>query len=87
MHELEIGEVSSPVTTDFGVHVIRVTDRRAQDLEDVRDQISQQLIEIEVGQAWSEWMLDAYKQADIELNPRYGKLDAATGQIVAASTD
>jgi PPIC-type PPIASE domain len=59
MHELEISEVSAPVTTDFGVHVIRVTDRRAQDLEDMRHQISQQLIDIEVGQAWSDgcWTL------------------------------
>jgi foldase protein PrsA len=87
MQELGIGEVSSPVSTDFGVHVIEVTGRRLQSFEDVRDQISHQLNDIEVGQAWSKWLLDAHKRADIELNPRYGKLDPATGQIVSASVE
>ena len=85
MRKLGIGEVSSPVSTDLGVHVIGVTGRRLQTFEDVRDQISQQLTDIEVGKAWSEWLLNAYKLADIELNPRYGKFDRATGQIVNAS--
>jgi parvulin-like peptidyl-prolyl isomerase len=85
MQELGIGEVSLPVSTDFGVHVIGVTGRRLQTFEDVRDQISQQLTDMEVGQTWSEWLLDAYKQADIELNPRYGKFDQASGQIVNTS--
>jgi foldase protein PrsA len=85
MRKLGIGEVSSPVSTDFGVHVIGVTGRRLQTFEDVRDQISQQLTGIEVGKAWSEWLLNAYKRADIELNHRYGKFDRATGQIVNAS--
>jgi foldase protein PrsA len=85
MQELGIGEVSLPVSTDFGVHVIGVTGKRLQTFDDVRDQIAQQLTDMEVGQAWSEWLLDAYKRADIELNRRYGKLDPATGQIVNAS--
>jgi foldase protein PrsA len=85
MQKLGIGEVSLPVSTDFGVHVIGVTGRRMQTFEDVRDEISQQLTDMDVGQAWSDWLLDAYKKADISLNPRYGRLDPATGQIVNAS--
>jgi foldase protein PrsA len=85
MQELGIGEVSLPVSTDFGVHVIGVTGRRVQTFEDVRDEISQLLTDMEVGQAWSEWLQDAYKNADIELNPRYGELDPVTSQIINAS--
>jgi hypothetical protein len=40
-----------------------------------------------VGEAWSEWLRHAYDRANIELNPRYGKLDPVTGQIVAVSND
>jgi foldase protein PrsA len=85
MDDLGIGEVSGPVRSDFGVHVILVTGRRVQSFEDVRDDIAQQFTDMAVGQAWSEWLQNAYKQADIDVNARYGKLDPASGQIVAAS--
>jgi foldase protein PrsA len=87
MDKLDTGEVSAPVRSDFGIHVILVTDRRQQSLEDVSDEISKQLKEMSVGQVWGEWLQNAYRQADIEVNPRYGKLDPATGQIVSASTE
>ena len=44
--ELEVGEISEPVQTQFGWHVIELNDTREQAppaLEDVRDQLSQQL--------------------------------------------
>jgi foldase protein PrsA len=87
MNKLDIREESEPVRTDFGVHLILVTDRRQLSFEDARDEISKQLIEFEVAEAWNEWLKDAYDRADIELNPRYGKLDRETGQIVAASAN
>jgi foldase protein PrsA len=85
MNKLDIGEVSEPVRTDFGVHLILVTDRRQLSFEAARDEISRQLVEFAVGEAWNKWLRNAYDRADIELNPRYGKLDPATGQIVATS--
>jgi len=87
MDKLDVGEASAPVRSDFGIHVILVTGRRQQSFEDVKGEISQQFEDMAVGQAWSEWLQKAYKQADIELNPRYGKLDPVTGQIVDASTE
>ena len=44
--ELEVGEISEPVQTQFGWHVIKLNEAREQTppaLEDVRDQLSQQL--------------------------------------------
>jgi parvulin-like peptidyl-prolyl isomerase len=87
MDKLDIGEVSGPVRSDFGIHVILVTGRRQQSFEDVKGEIAQQFKDMAVGQAWSEWLQSAYKQADIELNPRYGKLDPFSGQIVDASAE
>jgi parvulin-like peptidyl-prolyl isomerase len=76
--------VSLPVSTDFGFHVIRVTGRRVQSFEDVRDDISQRLTELAAARVWSEWLQGAYQDARIELNPRYGVFDPNTGQIVDA---
>jgi foldase protein PrsA len=84
MNELAIGEVSLPVPSEFGVHVIHVTGRRVQPFERVRAQITQQFAG-QAEQEWAAWLRDAYRRADIEVNPRYGELDPATGQIRNAS--
>lgn len=82
IEELGIGEVSSPVKTEFGIYVIRVTGKRVQSFETVRDQVSEQLTDMAAAQVWVEWLQAAYKGAHIELNPRYGTFDPNTGQIV-----
>jgi foldase protein PrsA len=84
MRNLRIGEVSTPVPTDFGVHIIRVTDRRIQAFEDVRGQIMQQLAGTASESVWNDWVADAYGRASVEVNPRYGELDPGTGQITDA---
>lgn len=85
IEKLGLGEVSSPVSTDFGVYVIRVTGRRVQTFEDVKAQVSEQLTDMAAAQVWIGWLRDAYKDARIELNPRYGKFDPNTGQILEAT--
>jgi parvulin-like peptidyl-prolyl isomerase len=81
MSDLRIGEISGPVPTNFGIHIIRVTDRRIQPLEDVRGQITQQLAGTASESVWNDWVADAYRRASVEVNPRYGELDPRTGQI------
>jgi foldase protein PrsA len=81
MNGLRAGEVSLPVPTDFGIHVIRVTGRRAQPFEEVRAQVQQQVGGDAAETAWQEWIEDAYRRADVEVNPRYGELNPASGQI------
>jgi foldase protein PrsA len=85
LDELEVGEVSLPVSTDFGFHVIRINGRRVQPFETVRDEVAQQLGEVAEGEAWVQWLLDSYGQVQIELISRYGEFNAETGQIVESS--
>ena len=50
-------------------------------VDDVARQIG---VQSELGdEGYGEWRTEAYADADIEINPRYGTWDASTGQIVA----
>jgi parvulin-like peptidyl-prolyl isomerase len=85
--KLEPGDVSDPVETELGFHVIYLTDRRPQPFEDVHDTIEVLIGSPAEDEAWSEWVTAAYEDADVKVNPRYGELDLDTQQIVNASTE
>ena len=80
--QLPIGTVSPPVQSEIGWHLILVTDRRAIPFEEVSDAIADQLAGEAKDEAWTEWLTEAYDEADIEVNPRYGTLDEETRQVV-----
>jgi foldase protein PrsA len=82
---LEIGQVSDPVRTEFGWHVIRVTDRRPVPFERASEQIAIQLGGTSEDDAWQEWLRETYEAADVEVNPRYGEFNLATQAIEDAS--
>ena len=84
---LEIGEVSDPVRSQFGYHVIRVTDREITPLADASLAIAEQLSEGAREEAWQKWVQDAYDDADIRINSRFGELDPDTQQIVDATAE
>jgi foldase protein PrsA len=84
LEEMKVGEVSDVVPTQFGFHVIRLEGRRTQPLEEVRGQIAAQLGTEAQDSEWQSFIIDAYKDADIEVNPRYGELDLQTQQVVNA---
>jgi parvulin-like peptidyl-prolyl isomerase len=71
---LPVGGVSEPVRTELGYEVILVKDRRPIPFDDVRDEIIDTLAGDERDKAWDEWLMQAYEDADIEVNPRYGVL-------------
>jgi foldase protein PrsA len=83
---LEVGEVSDPVSTEFGYHVIWLTDRRVTPVEEVRDQVIAQLTGTDSDLAWQRWVVNAYQEAEVEVNPRYGEFNIETQQIEDAST-
>ena len=85
--ELEVGAVSDPVQSQFGFHIIRVTDRRLAPFEEVRDQIAQELGGSEQEEAFQEFIVEAYEDADVRINSRFGELDLETQRIRDATAE
>lgn len=75
---LPINEISAPVTTQFGVHLIKVTDRRPQSFEDAAPEIEKRL-QGEGDNEFNDFLELAVRDAKISVNPRYGRFDK-TGQ-------
>ena len=73
------GEVGGPVQTQFGWHVILVRSRDTEPFDSVRDR----LVEESRGRAFTEWLQQRIREAEIRVNPRYGLFDESTGQVVA----
>jgi parvulin-like peptidyl-prolyl isomerase len=74
---MDPGDISEPVQSEFGWHVIHLIDKQVLSFEEAREQL--------VGQAgteaFTEWLADRLATAEIEVNPRYGRFDPATGDI------
>ena len=81
--ELQEGEISEPVQSQFGFHIIRLIEKEVTPFEDARPQILQQFPGDEAEDAWREWLIDAYRDAEVEVNPRYGEFDIETQTIRA----
>jgi parvulin-like peptidyl-prolyl isomerase len=82
---LKIGEISDPVGSEFGFHIIWVTDREPMPLDEVRGQIVAQISGVDEETAWQNWVKRAYIDAEVEVNPRYGEFNLETQQIEDAS--
>ena len=85
--QLEEGEISNPVRTEFGFHIIRVNDRRIAPFEDVQESIAEELGEGAADEAWNDFLQDAFRSAEVKVNPRYGEFDLASLQVVNAGAD
>lgn len=75
---LKPGEISRPVQTKYGWHVIMLVSVDTPSFDQVKDQLVSQA----QGQAFADWLAERVATADISVNPKYGRLDAATGEIV-----
>lgn len=82
--ELAVGEISDPVETEFGFHVIRVNTRKVETFDEARAEIEQLVDDSLEEAAWSEWLAGVYEDADVKVNPRYGVFDAESQQVVDA---
>lgn len=68
---LEEGEVSDPVQTRFGSHLILVTDKRQQDFDEIEDSIPQVMAQARI-QRVDDYLVDIICGEDVSVNPRYG---------------
>jgi len=82
---LDEGEITNaPVRSQFGFHIIRLIDRRVTPFEDVREQITSELTGQQQEDAWMDFLGEAYEEAGVEINSRYGVLDPRTFLVVNA---
>lgn len=76
--EAEQGEIVGPVKTEFGYHIIEVTDAKPEQtrpLSEVESQIRSQLSTEEQSEAFSKWLEEQKKQRDVEYLKGYGPTD------------
>jgi peptidyl-prolyl cis-trans isomerase SurA len=69
MNQLAEGEISNPLVSRFGVHLIRVTERRRVDLSprDLRESVRNQLKESRYEDAYTTWAQDIRGRAFVEM--------------------
>lgn len=81
---LEPGEISQPVRSEFGWHVIYLVDKRVTPFDEAAAQLSQG----EQGTVFNAWMRDQIETQGVDVNPKYGRWDDETLTVVAVnSTD
>ncbi len=87
LKDLEVGEISGPVRSEFGFHIIYLKARRVTPFLEVEEQITGQLFTEQQDTEWQDWVTERYEAAELEINPRYGEFDPETQQVVEAGPD
>lgn len=69
MNQLKVNEISDPVRSDFGVHLIQVTERRSEDLSAERQRLvaRQALRARKADEAYQEWVRQIRDRAFVSL--------------------
>jgi foldase protein PrsA len=78
--------ISQPVKTQYGYHVLQVVGLRLPALDnDLRAKL-EPTVKDRRQQAIQRWFDEQVKQAQVTVNPRFGRWDAATGKVAERET-
>jgi len=67
---LEVGEISEPIQTSYGYHIIKLADREAAytpTLDDIKDEVRDAYISSEESKIFTDWYEAYYAAAEIEI--------------------
>lgn len=67
-----IGEVTEPVQSDFGFHLIIVDSREAQPLDEIRSELEASLVDRQAADLFDAWVFESLGSAEIVVTERYG---------------
>jgi parvulin-like peptidyl-prolyl isomerase len=76
---LPVGQVSDPVQTQFGFHVLKVRDRPATTYEEGRDQ-AKNALNAQSQDSFREFLDKAARSAKVSVDPRFGKFEVKPGR-------
>jgi foldase protein PrsA len=78
--------ISQPVKTQFGYHVLQVVGVRLPALDNELRAKLEPTVRDRRQQAVQRWFDDQVKQAEVTINPRFGRWDAETGKVIDRET-
>jgi parvulin-like peptidyl-prolyl isomerase len=78
--------ISQPVKTQFGYHVLQVVGVRLPALDNELRAKLEPTVKDRRQRAIQRWFDDQVKQADVTINPRFGRWDAENGKVVDRET-
>jgi len=79
---LSPGEISKPVHTQFGWHVIRLIDKSVTPF----DQARTQLLQSQAPTVFDAWLKTQVSTRSVDVNPSFGRYDVATLSVVPISS-
>lgn len=79
---LDVGEISRPVETEFGWHVLRLDASQVTPFDEAKEQLVQEL----GGERYQRWLQDRAAALEVEINPRFGRLDPETVTVSRVSS-
>jgi len=81
-----VGVVQGPVQSQFGYHVIVVTDRRSRSFDDAREDIANALAP-EPFAALQEWLTKQWAERTVTVDSRFGTWDRDSGRVVPVGVE
>ncbi len=81
--DAEIGEVSEPVRSQFGFHLILVSELTTTPIDEVREELAAQVDTLRGSRLVQDWLLEEVAAADVQVDEEYGTwVGSPTPQIL-----